>query len=109
MHGCVVKLIFASNISVWFAEQHLPCWTYPSFAYIPGLRYFILDGYELHQFDKPASATARRVVDLRGTVAKLPAEDAEAHHHTAGARGRVFPFKVTVRGVYLVRCSPGKR
>lgn len=57
-----------------------------------------MDGYELHQFDEPASATARRVVDLRGTVAKLPAQDPETQHHGAGAgagaRDRVFPFKV---------------
>ncbi|CAM9286750.1 unnamed protein product [Scytosiphon promiscuus] len=59
-------------------------------------RYFILDGYELHQFDGPDSATARRVVDLRGTVAKaLPDEgDRSAHDRTAGTRRRVFPFKL---------------
>lgn len=64
-----------------------------------------MEGYELHQFDEAASATARRVVDLRGAVAKLPPDDAESHHRATGARDRVFSFKVNQVNVPLTTRS----
>ncbi|CAB1119686.1 unnamed protein product [Ectocarpus sp. CCAP 1310/34] len=59
-------------------------------------RYFVLDGFELYQFDGPDSATARRVVDLRGSVAKIRAGDAEVlcRERSASTQHRLFPFKL---------------
>ncbi|CAM9296081.1 unnamed protein product, partial [Laminaria digitata] len=55
-------------------------------------RYFVLEGFQLYEFDEPSSSTARRVVDLRGTVAHVHTDSAEAH--AAEPVQRLFPFKL---------------
>lgn len=55
-------------------------------------RYFVLEGFQLYEFDEPSSSTARRVVDLRGTVANVHTDSSESS--SADPMQRVFPFKV---------------
>eukprot|EP00904_Undaria_pinnatifida_P006585 jgi/Undpi1/3056/HiC_scaffold_15.g06432.m1 len=55
-------------------------------------RYFVLEGFQLYEFDEPSSSTARRVVDLRGTVAHVHTDSAETH--SADPMHRLFPFKL---------------
>lgn len=55
-------------------------------------KYFLLDGYQLHEMDGPERRTARRVVDLRGAVARVTQESEESRKQDAS--DRVFQFKV---------------
>lgn len=55
-------------------------------------RYFILDGYELHEFRGSECATALHVVDLRGSTAHVPVDGGEIRVDHVG--GKVFEFRV---------------
>ncbi|CAM9332782.1 unnamed protein product, partial [Sphacelaria rigidula] len=55
-------------------------------------RYFILDGYELHEFRGSECATALHVVDLRGSTAHVPVDGGEIRVDHVG--GKVFEFRL---------------
>lgn len=55
-------------------------------------KYFVLDGYQLHEMDGPGRRTARRVVDLRGAVARVTQECEESRKQDPS--DRAFQFKV---------------
>eukprot|EP00904_Undaria_pinnatifida_P006584 jgi/Undpi1/3055/HiC_scaffold_15.g06431.m1 len=55
-------------------------------------RYFVLEGFELYEYDGPNSSTARRIVDLRGTVAHAQMDSTESH--ATNPEDRLFRFKL---------------
>lgn len=62
-------------------------------------RYFILEGYELHEFEGPDCAAALHVLDLRGTVARVSAVGGETRANHLG--DKMFEFRVCLW--YLAR------
>lgn len=65
-------------------------------------RYFILEGYELHEFKGSEFAAALRVVDLRGSVARVPADGEETRVNHLG--DKLFQFRVCILGL----CCEGR-
>lgn len=56
-------------------------------------RYFILDGYQLYEFESSNVARARHVVDLRGSSAHVPVDGGETRANPVG--DRIFEFRVS--------------